>query len=60
MAIHRAEAQAVFTYQVAVLVLPAEAPAKVFLLAFSCQPDLPKALSQTADISPPISMSLVH
>ena len=59
-AIHRAKARAVFTYRMAVLALPAEAPAKVLLFAFSCQPDLPNALSQAADISSPVSMSFVH
>lgn len=41
MTIHRAKARAVFTYQMAMLALPTEAPAKVLLFAFGCQPDLP-------------------
>lgn len=60
MAIHRAKAWAVFTHQMAVLALPAEAPAKVLLFVFGCQPDLPNALSQTADISSPVSTSFIH
>lgn len=60
MAIRGAKAQAVVTYQMAFLALPAEAPAKVLLFAFGCQPALPIALSQTADISSPVSMSFVH
>lgn len=57
---HRAKARAVFTLQKAVLTLPAEAPGKALLFGFACQPDLPSALSQPADISSPVSASFVH
>lgn len=60
MAIHREKAWTVFSCRMAILALPAEAPAKVLLLAFCCQPELPSGLSQTADISSLVSMSFVH
>lgn len=60
MAIDREKAWTVFSCRMAVLALPAEVPAKVLLLAFCCQPDLPSGLSLTADISSLVSMSFVH